>query len=305
MRIIVRMPRKLRLLEQFGWFHITNRGVDRQDIFSTDRDREVFERQLAESADRLDIEIHAYALMTTHFHLIVHCPDGHLSEFMRDLGRRYAVHHNQHVEREGHVFTGRFLSVPIGLGDSDPDAHFATTARYVHRNPLDLVALAVLAAYRWSSFGVYVARRDAPTWLRTDVLLGLHGNDRRRLQEFTETALATDRVPAKGRDVVPYTPRCIVEVVALVAGTDAAAVLEPQPRVRNDARAMAMLLAREFRTAPCDQLADLFGVSSRQAFRRQAARAKDRLAVEEAFAKFRRRSLVALGSGEVSQNGVA
>ena len=137
-----------------------NRGVARAAIYVHDRDRLTFETLMAQFAEELGVEIHAYCLMGNHFHLLLHCPRGGLSTFMQQLASSYTRIVNERLGRDGPLFRGRFHSVPV-----QSEHQIAHTAAYIHRNPIDLVPEAALDAFRWSSYGVYLGRRSTPTWL--------------------------------------------------------------------------------------------------------------------------------------------
>ncbi len=137
-----------------------NRGVDRAIVYVHDRDRLSFEKLMGHLAVELGLEIHAYCLMGNHYHLLLHCPDGGLSTFMQQLSSSYTRIVNERLGRDGPLFRGRFHSVPVVS-----ELQIAYAAAYIHRNPIDLVPEAALDAYRWSSYGVYMGRRSAPTWL--------------------------------------------------------------------------------------------------------------------------------------------
>jgi putative transposase len=274
------MTRGQRSAQQHGWFHLTDRGVDRQDIFVDDRERRVFVAELAEAAGRFCVEIHAYSLMTTHFHAVVNCPEGGLSSFMQRVLQRFAVGHNRRMKREGYVFTGRFRSDPIDLADRDATATFQQVCRYVHRNPLDCVSLPNLRTFAWSSYPVYCGSATRPDWLSTDVLLGSHGDDTHRLIEFTETPHPADKTPAVGRSIDPYAPSEVVAAVAKIGGTDRSAVTDPAARRGDGLRELAAHLCWRLRTASCDELAVVFGVGSGQALRNLANRGKNRCAID-------------------------
>ena len=77
------MARALRILFPGAYYHVTCRGNDRRAIFSDDSDREAFLEKLRGSLAVYRVELHAYVLMSNHFHLMVSTPRGNLSEFMR------------------------------------------------------------------------------------------------------------------------------------------------------------------------------------------------------------------------------
>jgi len=61
------MTRPLRIDVANGWYHITNRGNNRQVLFKDKRDREHFLELLAELPERFNVEVHAYVLMDNQF----------------------------------------------------------------------------------------------------------------------------------------------------------------------------------------------------------------------------------------------
>lgn len=284
------MGQKHRSHQQHGWFHIMNRGVDRQDIFVSDLDRRVFIDEMVTAAEEFGIEIHVYCLMTTHFHIIVNCPSGHLSEFVREFARAYAEGFNRRTKREGPVFTGRFVSVPLGLDDDDPDRSFMVAARYVHRNPLDFLPADTLGAYAYSSYPAYLGTAPAPAWLTTGVLQSLCGSDPVRLRRFTLTPQPSDKTPANGRVIAAAAPTEVIDAVAASAGVTIDA-LHRRRRERNDARLVAAHLCRSLRTASTAELSQLFAVATQQGFRQLAARGKKLVAVDPSCARLAARAL--------------
>ncbi len=76
------MARPLRIELAGGYYHVMNRGNNRQDIFLTDKDRKTFLGALADSCEIYNVNLMAYVLMTNHFHLLVHSARANLSEFI-------------------------------------------------------------------------------------------------------------------------------------------------------------------------------------------------------------------------------
>ncbi|HWL41993.1 MAG TPA: transposase [Ilumatobacter sp.] len=167
-----------------------NRGIDHQPVFLAAGDARLFLWLMGEAAELRGVEVHAYCLMENHYHLLVHCPEGGLSEFMQRVGARYTRAVNTRVARDGPLFRGRFHSILI-----DSPEYLDLVGRYIHRNPLDVRPAVPLDRYRWSSFGAYVGAASSPEWLRTDVLEAMHA-DRYAMRTFVEGNLAPMRVTA-------------------------------------------------------------------------------------------------------------
>lgn len=177
------MPRSLRLDPLDGFHHITNRGVDRQSVFFNDVDRIEFGRLLDEICKMFEVEVLAYCLMDNHFHLLVHCPSGGLSEAMQRLGSVYARHINDRVGRDGPLFRGRFHSRLISN-----DRYLANAVRYIHRNALDIAGVRTVDGYRWSSHRTYLGHRRRPSWLNTDHVMTWFDNDPSAFDAFVNAA---------------------------------------------------------------------------------------------------------------------
>ena len=162
-------------------------------IFAGDREYEHFLELLEEMSERYAVEVHAYALMSNHYHVLIRTPDGNASKAIQWLNVSYSVWFNRRRERVGHVFQGRFGSVLIeGKGSWALNASV-----YVHLNPIRtaeyglgkrenkaegrgfvapdrkeiMERLKALREYKWSTYGAYAGYRKAAGWLKTEELL--------------------------------------------------------------------------------------------------------------------------------------
>lgn len=74
------MPRIPRQDEPGRWHHVFNRAIARRTLFERREDYRFFLANLARAVHRREIEIHAYCLMGTHYHLLVRSPHAKLLE---------------------------------------------------------------------------------------------------------------------------------------------------------------------------------------------------------------------------------
>jgi len=144
------------------WHHCMNRGLARRTLFETDEDRRFFLSLLAREVRSGRLEIHAYALMLTHFHLLVRSVTGELSKAMKRILNRYSRWFNRTRRRDGPLYKDRFLSCPI-----DDLAYRRNVVTYIHDNAVDAGLVADPTAFAWSSAHHY-AQAQRPRWLTTD-----------------------------------------------------------------------------------------------------------------------------------------
>jgi REP element-mobilizing transposase RayT len=274
------MPRPHRPDLHGAWYHVINRGADRQDIFSCDADFAYFETLMAEAVATHGIEIHAYALMNNHFHQLMHCPEGGLSTAMKNIQSVYVGSYNHHHDRTGPMFEGRFTS---RLVDGPAARHL--TGRYIHRNPLDIVPNHLLARYRWSSFRHYATEAPTPKWLTTSELDGQFQNRSDYAQYVLASQPTDEQAERLGGSAALGQLGAMDELVAAICGVEVKKL-----RLRNHdntARVLAITLAVELRILGSDDLAAHYGLGSAGSVRATARRGRVRLADDPAFAALR------------------
>jgi len=153
-----------------------NRGDHRQDIFRSNKDRDLFLKSLGEACAKTDWQVHAFCLMSNHFHLVVETPKGNLVDGMKWLLGTYTARFNRRHKLFGHLFSGRYKALFV---EGSGNGYLKTVCDYVHLNPARAKLLSArqrLSAFRWSSYGEYLKERAGrPGWLRVDRLLGEHG----------------------------------------------------------------------------------------------------------------------------------
>ena len=79
------MPRPWRVEFAGACYHVINRGNYRRNLFLGKGAAEAFERALGEAATRFHWRVHAYVVMSNHFHLAVELTEPNLSHGMKWL----------------------------------------------------------------------------------------------------------------------------------------------------------------------------------------------------------------------------
>ena len=140
------MPRKTRITLP-GYYHIINRGVERRNVFLKPEDYNKFLELLVDMKKVYNISIHAYCLMTNHYHILLETTDENISEAIKFLNSFYSMYFNKEYKRSGHLWQGRFSS--YFLYD---DAHFWIVAKYIERNPIKANMVDRVENYNYQSF---------------------------------------------------------------------------------------------------------------------------------------------------------
>jgi REP element-mobilizing transposase RayT len=266
------MARPLRIDIEDGWHHVMNRGADHGIVFLDDSDRVEFGARLADIHDRFGIETHAYCLMETHYHLLLHCPDGGLSAAMQRIGSLYTRHVNDRLGRDGSIFRGRFHSKLI-----TDDRYLLAATRYIHRNALELPAVESVEQYRWSSHRAYLGFRRPPVWLHTQTVLSSFEGDAGAFHEFVSANPERSAVDGLGRpDVVAVLDAANLVVVELGLGDRGRAAIV--------ARAVALGWADRLGVLDPATLMETLEIPSAGSMRTALSRVRRRLVRDPSFA---------------------
>jgi putative transposase len=178
------MARPYRLLVPDGIYHVMSRGNRREAIFGGDGDRLLFLDLLRQVANRRGWLVHAYCLMTSHYHLVLQTPDADLSSGMQALNGEYAQWFNRCHGLVGHLFQGRFKGILV-----ESDWHFLELYRYLALNPVRAGRCEEPADWPWSSYSHVVAGTASPP-VSAKKVLAHFGSDRERasdrLRHFVE-----------------------------------------------------------------------------------------------------------------------
>jgi putative transposase len=161
------MARPLRIEYPGAFYHVTSRGNEQKDIFKSRRDREKFLEYLASATERYRAAVHAYCLMSNHYHLLLETPAGNLSQIMRHINGAYTTYFNIKRKRSGHLFQGRYKAILV-----EADEYLVELSRYIHLNPVKAGIVERPEHYQWSSYQSFIGQSKPPAWLKTGFILG-------------------------------------------------------------------------------------------------------------------------------------
>jgi putative transposase len=182
---------------------VFSRGINGEAISRGERDREHLRRVVAEAAADNDVSVHAFAFMTTHYHLIVtpNTKQG-LPRTMQTAGGRHTKYFNRVRQRRGTIWNERYGAVLLG-----DERYWYTCLRYVDLNPLRAHIVSSPEDSRWSSYHVH-ALGEPCDWLTPHPLylkLGSTPNERQAAyramcaRHLTDDELDQHRHPPRER----------------------------------------------------------------------------------------------------------
>ena len=167
------MSRPLRLEFAGALYHITSRGNGRNLIYFQDDDFELFLQILANVYGRYNWVVHAYCLISNHYHLLVETPDANLSQGMRQLNGVFTQSMNRKHHRVGHLFQGRYKAILV-----DKSTYLLELCRYIVLNPMRANMASSPEEWPWFSWNCMLGNVESPVWLSTDTLLVQFAKDR-------------------------------------------------------------------------------------------------------------------------------
>ena len=171
------MPRRARLQVAGLPMHIIQRGNNRQACFFADEDYQFFLDCLVKLAKRFRCALHAYVLMTNHFHLLLTSElEAGPSLLMKFLGQRYVQYVNRAYRRTGSLWEGRFRSSLV-----QTERYVLGCYRYIEMNPVRANMVKHPIEYPWSSYAANAEGKPV-AWLTPHgeyVALGLDDERRR------------------------------------------------------------------------------------------------------------------------------
>jgi len=302
------MARPLRIQFPHAFYHIMNRGLARQAVFTDRADRAMFIALLVDCHEMWGIRVIAYCLLGTHYHLLIQTPQANLSRVMRHLDGLYTQRYNRRHERDGPLFRGRYKAIVV-----DAEEYLLAVARYIHQNPVAAGFVRSPEAYAWSSCRLYLDKGTQPAWLDAEQLLNrFPKKDRRRAflafmrskeedpvrsfygsrrwlpvlgsKDFHERLRERVRKREAGFTEVPEAKAYLrpdastcLEAVRQVYGRRREELLRGRRGQRNEARAMAIYVCRRLAGMKLEDIAKLFGVAGYSAVSSVIGRVREEL----------------------------
>ena len=113
------------------FYHIYNRGNNKQRIFRTNENFRFFLRKFREYFSESRVRLFAHCLMPNHFHLLILVlEEFNFSSIMRSFSTSYVKSFHSWYKTSGHLFEDDYQAKPV-----DEEKHLIQAVPYIHLNP--------------------------------------------------------------------------------------------------------------------------------------------------------------------------
>jgi REP element-mobilizing transposase RayT len=171
-----------------SFFHIYNRGVNRQKIFFEDDNYNFFLQRLNDYLPSSHVSIIAYRLMPNHFHLIIHQLEAEaISKYIGRVCKSYVRAINKRFDRTGHLLEGKYKMKPIG-----EVSYLLHLSRYIHLNPVRAKLVEKGEMWMYSSFRTFLRLESMSVTIHPQIVMQEFKNPF-DYREFVESYTPNDR----------------------------------------------------------------------------------------------------------------
>lgn len=147
------------------YYHIYNRGNNRQNIFIEKKNYYYFLQKI-EDAFKDKVDLVCYCFMPNHYHLIVISKeDDAIPKAMQKIATGYSRAKNKAYQKSGHLFEGVYKAKLIPNNE-----YLLHLSRYIHHNPLKANLVNNLEDWQFSSYLDYIGKREN-SFLKKDIIL--------------------------------------------------------------------------------------------------------------------------------------
>jgi putative transposase len=171
------MPRGPRFIFQNAFYHVFNRGINKQDIFLSEEDYMFFVKKLKDLKKKYDHSIYAFCLMPNHFHISIQTRKTPISKIMSSLITSYSMYFNRTHQHLGPVFQNRFKSILI-----ENNSYFLKLSQYIYLNPTKEGLVSDPLSYEYSSLREALGKE--PHSILDGDIVRLIGKTKNSLKEY-------------------------------------------------------------------------------------------------------------------------
>ena len=144
------------IYEEGGFYHVYNRGCNKELIFNSNKDYENLLRRINKSKPWKNFNIIAFCLMPNHYHfLIQQKSEIPISNWINYVFNGYVQSFNKQYNRSGTLFEGR--AKPLFI---DNENYLIRLVLYIHNNPVAAGLVNEPREWRYSNYLEWVGKRN-------------------------------------------------------------------------------------------------------------------------------------------------
>lgn len=156
-----------------AFYHVIQRGNNRENIFSSEADKSRYLNNLVELKKKYDFRLLGYVLMDNHYHLLIQAGQDPLHKIIFRQNTFYSRYFNKKHNRSGHLYSDRYKASLI-----QNESYAIAALRYIHWNPVKAGIISSPEKYKWSSEMCYRSNNNVITDI--DLLLNTINQNNRQ-----------------------------------------------------------------------------------------------------------------------------
>jgi REP element-mobilizing transposase RayT len=179
------MPKPIPL-EYGKYYHIYNRGNNRQNVFLEDRNYHYFLKLYAEHIEPM-ADTYAYCLLYNHFHFLVRIKwleeidtetlriSAEAPSKLSSPSQQFGNFFNAYTKGMNHTYqrTGSMFENPFGRAEVTSEEYFVHLITYIHQNPQKHGLVRDFRTWPYSSYHALLSTK--PTRVKRDLVLSWFG----------------------------------------------------------------------------------------------------------------------------------
>ena len=163
------MPRRPRVFVEGGLYHVYNRFVSGEGVFSDPEEAKAFVDLFRWVKRRDGWTVLAWCLMSNHYHFAIRSRAVPISHGLHCLQGRFSQRYNRNKGRTGALWQSRYQAKLINEG-----TYLGRVILYIHLNPVVAGFVSDPADHKWSGHRELAKRSRNPLIDFDDVLTGYH-----------------------------------------------------------------------------------------------------------------------------------
>jgi REP element-mobilizing transposase RayT len=172
------MSRNIPVYQQGHFYHVYNRGANRNPIFFEDDNYLFLLRRIKKYTRRYAISVIAYCLMPNHYHFLLQQLDKNtVGQCIQYTFNSYTKAINEKYGRSGTLFEGPYRAIHV---DNEP--YLIHLCSYIHRNPKEARLVDQLENWLWSNYLEWIGKRKGKLYDKSFVQDHFHSAE--KYQEF-------------------------------------------------------------------------------------------------------------------------